>query len=246
MLLQVQNVRKSFGDNLVLKDAGLEIGEGECHGLIGKNGSGKSTLINMIINLVEPDEGNIRLFDSGFEKRPDEIKKKIGVLPEFNPLVEEFSLPDYLEYIGLIYGLERELIASRTEFLTDYFFEDVPGPKKPISDFSKGMKLKAGVCAALMHKPKLLILDEPFDGLDVFSSNNLVEFLNDYRNRGNSILASSHDILFMDKIVTHVSIIRDEELLNFTKEELIKKEQPFDKQVADIMGYNPKTIQEFK
>jgi len=246
MFLQVKGVSKSFDSEVILKNASLEINEGECHCLIGKNGTGKSTLINMIINLIEKDEGTIELFDTDFETDPDLIKKQIGVLPEFNPVIEEFSIQDYLQYIGLIYDLEEEIIASRIEFLIEYFFEKKPDNRKPISQFSKGVKLKTGLCAAIMHKPKLLILDEPFDGMDVFSSNNLIEFLNDYRSKGNAILVSSHDMLFMDKIASHVSVIHEDELLNYTREQLMQNGKSFEKQVAEIMGYNPKEIREFK
>jgi ABC-2 type transport system ATP-binding protein len=246
MLLKVSQVSKSFGSELVLYKVSMSISRGECHCLIGRNGSGKSTLINMIINLIEKDEGTIQVFDSDYENEPELIKKNIGVLPEFNPVIEEFSVQDYLEYIGLIYDLKKELIASRIQFLVEYFFEKEPDARKPISQFSKGMKLKTGLCAALMHKPKLLILDEPFDGLDIFSSNNLVEFLNDYRSKGNAILVSSHDMLFMDKIASHVSVIHGTNLLNIAYAELTQNGKSFEKKVAEIMGYNPKEIREFK
>ena len=244
-LLVVKNLSKSFGSDSILSEVSMSIDSSECHCLIGRNGSGKSTLINMIINLIEKDEGTIQIFDSDYENNPELIKKNIGVLPEFNPVFEEFSVQDYLEYIGLIYDLEKELIASRIKFLVEYFFEEGPNPRKPISQFSKGMRLKAGLCAALMHKPKFLILDEPFDGLDVFSSNSLVEFINEYRTKGNAILVSSHDLLFMDKIASHISVIHETKLLNFTHEELTQNGKSFEKQVAEIMGYNPKGIQEF-
>lgn len=244
-ILEVENVSKSFGSESVLSNVSLSIGSGECHCLIGRNGSGKSTFINMIINLIEKDEGTIQIFNSDYENDPEQIKKQIGVLPELNPVIEEFSVQDYLEYIGLIYGLEEELIYIRIEYLIDYFFSKKPDARKPISQFSKGMRIKAGLCAALMHKPKLLILDEPFDGLDVLSSNSLVDFLNDYRKKGNAILVSSHDLLYMDKIASHVSVIHEENLINFTYVELMQNGKSFEKKIAEIMGFNPKEIRDF-
>ncbi len=244
-VLTIEGLSKRFGKKNVLTDVNLTIDKGECLGLIGKNGSGKSTLINIIIDVVKPDSGSILIFDEYINDEQVEVKKKIGVLPEFNPVIEEFSLQDYLEYVGLIYQLDKELIKTRSEYLIDYFFEEEPDQKKSIGQFSKGMKMKTGLCAALIHKPEFLILDEPFDGMDMFSSKNLVEFLNDYRERGNTILVSSHDMLFMERIVTKVSVIKEDILQTISKEEILLSGEGFEEYVAERMGYNPKEIKEF-
>lgn len=243
-MLNISNISKSFKENIVLKKVCLTVKEGECHCLIGKNGSGKSTLINILIDVMEPDTGNITFWGEDINSS-NSIKSKIGVLPEFNPVIDEFNIYDYLKYIGLLYGLDDELIKKRCEYLIEYFFEDTPKKKKPIGQFSKGMKLKTGICAALIHKPQLLILDEPFDGLDVFSANSLVTFLNEYRKEGNSIFVSSHDMLFMEKIATHVSVIKDKEVLNFPVSEFKRNGKPFEEHVSAVMGYNPKEVKVF-
>ena len=245
MNLQVSELSKSFKRNVVFKSVNLQINKGECCCLIGKNGSGKSTFINMLIDVVKPDSGSITFSGKGIHEEGSMIKNQVGVLPEFNPVVDEFSIQDYMEYVGLIYHLDNELIQRRASYLIDYFFEEIPEKNKPIGQFSKGMKLKAGICAALIHKPKLLILDEPFDGLDMFSANNLVSFINDYRKRGNSIFISSHDMLFMEKIATHVSIIKDSGLLNFSISDFQANTKSFEESVTQLLGYNPKEIKEF-
>ncbi len=244
-VLEIEGLSKSFAKKSVLEEINLQIDEGECLCLIGKNGSGKSTLINMIVDVVKPNSGSIEILGGNISDEAIQIKKEIGVLPEFNPIIEEFSVQDYLEYVGLIYKLDKELIKTRSAFLIDYFFEDAPDPKKSIGQFSKGMKLKVGICAALIHKPKLLILDEPFDGMDMFSSQNLVDFLNDYRSKGNSVFVSSHDMLFMEKIATKVAIIRDQKLFNFTLEQIEDSGKDFESFVSEHLGYNPKEIKDF-
>tara|TARA_R110002096_G_scaffold425644_1_gene634443 strand:+ start:14223 stop:14969 length:747 start_codon:yes stop_codon:yes gene_type:complete len=244
-ILEVEGISKAFAKKSILENIVLQAAEGECLCLIGKNGSGKSTLINMIIDVVKPDSGYIDIFGGSISDETIHIKKNIGVLPEFNPLIEEFSVQDYLEYVGLIYKLDKELIKTRSAFLIEYFFEDPPSAKKSIGQFSKGMKLKVGICAALIHKPKLLILDEPFDGMDMFSSQNLVDFLNDYRNKGNLVFVSSHDMLFMEKIATKVAIIREKRLLNFTLEQIEESGKDFESFVSKQLGYNPKEIKDF-
>ena len=245
MVLHVESISKSFEKTVVLEDVTFNVNSSECHCLIGKNGSGKSTLINMLIDVVAPDNGRVEYWGKGINDPAADVKKRIGVLPEFNPLVEEFSVQDYLRYVGLIYDLEESLIKQRSEYLLDYFFEEIPSIKKMMGNFSKGMKLKAGICAALIHKPELLILDEPFDGMDVFSANNLVAFLNDYRKQGNSIFISSHDMLFMEKIATHVSLIKETKLMSYDMEHFLTKEKLFEVQVSELLGYNPKEIKEF-
>lgn len=246
MVLKVLNVSKSFGENTVLEKVGLEINEGECHCLIGRNGSGKSTLINMIIDVVKPDEGEITFWGDKISDSNSTIKSRIGVLPEFNPIIDEFSIQDYLEYVGVIYSLEKTIIKKRSDYLINFFFDDLPEKKKSIGEFSKGMKLKTGICASLIHKPKMVILDEPFEGLDVLSANNMIAFLKDYIRNGNSVFISSHDMLFVEKIATHVSLINGKELLNFSVSDFQKNGRSFEEQVSSILGYNPKVLTPFE
>lgn len=246
MILKVSNVSKSFGKNAVLEKVGLEINKGECHCLIGKNGSGKSTLINMIIDVVKPDEGEITFWGDKISDSNSNIKSRIGVLPEFNPVIDEFSIQDYLEYVGVIYNVEKTIIKKRSDYLINYFFDNPPEKKKSIGEFSKGMKLKTGICASLIHKPKMIILDEPFEGLDVLSANNMTAFLNDYIRSGNSVFISSHDMLFVEKIATHVSLIKGKELLNFSFSDFQRNGYSFEEQVSSILGYNPKALKPFE
>jgi len=247
MHLKISEVSKSFKKNEpVLSSVNLELNSGECLCLIGKNGSGKSTLINMIIDVIEADSGQVLVFGERFSNKEVNVKKKVGVLPEFNPVIDEFSVQDYLEYVGLIYGVSGELIKERSEYLMDYFFDEKPDSKKTIAQFSKGMKLKTGICAALIHKPELLILDEPFDGMDTFSSNSLVEFLNEYRSKGHAILVSSHDMLFMEKIASKVAVLKEDKLIASNLKEIEESGKSFEAFVTERMGYNPKEIKEFK
>ncbi|MEP1305632.1 MAG: ABC transporter ATP-binding protein [Balneola sp.] len=247
MHLKVSEVSKSFKKNeSVLNSVNLELNSGECLCLIGKNGSGKSTLINMIIDVIETDSGQILVFGEKFSNQEINVKKKVGVLPEFNPVIEEFSVQDYLKYVGLIYGVDEELIKERRAYLIGYFFDEEPDSRKTIGQFSKGMKLKTGICAALIHKPKLLILDEPFDGMDTFSSNSLVDFLNEYTAQGNAILISSHDMLFMEKIASKVAVLKEDKLIASNLKEIEESGKSFEAFVTERMGYNPKEIKEFK
>lgn len=246
MVLKVSDISKSFGKLDVLTGVNLEVKSGECLCIIGKNGSGKSTLINMIVNLIEPDSGEIFFWEDKIDNPNSNIKSRIGVVPEFNPVIDEFNLQDYLEYVGVIYGLGNDVIERRSGYLIDFFFDEAPGKKKTIGQFSKGMKLKAGICAALIHKPELVILDEPFDGLDMVSANHLITFLKEYRQEGNAVFLSSHDMLFVEKIATHVSLIKGTEVLSFSISDFKQNGRSFEEQVSSILGYNPKELKPFE
>lgn len=246
-MLHVKNIEKAFDDILVLSGITLSILENDCYCLIGRNGAGKSTLIHIIIDLIAADKGSVEIFGTTYSDNPEYIKKNIGVLPEFNPVVQEFSGIDYLKYVGLIYDLSKELIEKRIKILTNYFFDDLSHLQKPIAQFSKGMKIKIGICAAVIHKPKLLILDEPFENLDPLASSNLATFIHDYRQQGNALLVSSHEINYIEKIATHLGILDNNELKYSGTIEQIKKvsNKKFDDEISSMLGYIPKSLDKF-
>ncbi|WP_138432191.1 ABC transporter ATP-binding protein [Fodinibius saliphilus] len=247
MILEVRDIKKSFGTTKVLDGINLSIQEGECYCLIGRNGAGKSTLIHIIIDLLETDRGVVKLFGSKYSDSSQLIKSNIGVLPEFNPVINEFTGIDYLRYVGMIYELPKKLMKKRIRILSNYFFEDSTNLKKKIGQYSKGMKIKIGICAAVIHKPKFLVLDEPFENLDPLASNNLATFISDYRKQGNALLVSSHEINYVQKIATHLGILETHKLIYSGSLEKIlnENEKKFDDQVSSMLGYTPKSLDNF-
>lgn len=247
MILSVNNLSKVYMVDVVFSDVTFSVGEGECYCLIGKNGSGKSTLINILTNLIGYNSGSIAIFGKSYADDAHYIKERIGVLPEFNPVIAEFSTKEYLEYVGYLYNLEKEVIYKRIDTLVDFFFEDYSIMDKPVEHFSKGMKLKLGLCAALIHKPKLLLLDEPFDGLDVISSNKLSSFLNSYRKQGNAIFLSSHNMLYLEKVATHIGVLNSGKLpLSKSLVEITNgEENSLEEKIIQVLGYQSEDIVEF-
>lgn len=241
-MLRIKKLDKSFGPVKILEDISIRVSEGECYSLIGKNGAGKSTLINILSDLLPFDKGEVTILNRFYKNDSFFIKRNLGVLPEFNPLIEEFTARDFLEYIGVIYNLPNKIIDKRVDWLLNYFFENDFSKTKPISEFSNGMKIKTGICAAVIHKPKLLILDEPFDNLDPVSSKHLINFLVDYRKQGNIILISSHDLNHVVEISTHIGILNNKriEYHGSIEDVLIKSKNKLDDFVTKILGYNPK------
>lgn len=207
MEIKINQVSKSFGEKKVLDNIDLEIKPGQSYFIIGKNGAGKSTLINTIIDILPKDTGDASFDGNSQLPIPKEIKKKIGILSEDAPVIEELSLRHYLEFMGRIYGLSKKESKLRIDSLIEYFFENEDIEDKTISSFSTGMKKKAGIIASVLHTPDFLILDEPFSGLDPIFCQTLISFLSKYQNGKRCMLISSHNLMYLEKFATHICIL---------------------------------------
>ncbi len=210
--LRIRNIHKSFGKTRVLKNINLNIQGNSCYCLIGKNGAGKSTLINIISDLILPDDGEIHICGETYKSNPLFIKKNIGILPEHLPIIDELTGEQYLRLLRIVYGISWNEFLTRKRSLIDYFFENDKFLEKKISTYSKGTKFKYAFCTTLIHRPKILILDEPFNGWDPISVNLLIDFLNSFLNESTCVLLSSHDLLYIDKVATHIGLLEENEL----------------------------------
>lgn len=222
MKLELQELNKSFGAKPVLSNVSLVAHTGYCIGVIGKNGAGKSTLFNLLINSILPDSGNILIDEQIMGNNfPLSLKRRIGAIVNQGYLVEDFEPIEYLDFIATIYGLNDS--RAHAESLLGYLLEDYNSLKgQRIIDFSTGMKQKVAIASCLLNKPELLILDEPFNGLDVFSVDRVVTLLKNYSHRTITFI-SSHNLAHLEKIATHLLIL-DEAKIKYwgTKDDLIK------------------------
>jgi ABC-2 type transport system ATP-binding protein len=212
MSIQVCHLKKSFDEKMVLKDINLEIESGQCFLLLGRNGAGKSTLLNIILNLLPFDEGEIKIYNTWFDKNEKLLKKRIGSVPEHLPLIQELNGKVYLEMITKIYDVNSKEAEKRIEEITNYFFEEKSDLDKIISTYSTGMKMKLAICAALLHNPDILILDEPFSGLDVISAHKLIKLLQQFTQKNKIILISSHNLNYVEQFCTHVAVLDEGEI----------------------------------
>ncbi|GAA4425850.1 ABC transporter ATP-binding protein [Pontibacter saemangeumensis] len=213
MSIEISGLSKAFGKKHVLKDLDVTIDTGQCYCLLGKNGVGKSTFLNCILDLIQPDAGTISLFDKTYMLDPIAVKQNLGALCEDNPLIEEFTGLEYLNFVSRLYRLAPEEAAQRIASLTNYFFTDRESLHKNIAGYSTGMKKKVGIAAAILHKPQALILDEPFTGLDPIAAQLLVNLIRSYRNANRVILISSHDLNYVEKVATHIGVLNDGQLM---------------------------------
>ncbi len=231
MSIIIENLSKSYNKVEVLKNLSLEISPGQCYCLLGKNGAGKSTLLNIVSDLILPDSGSVKIFGFDYQTNPLRIKRLTGILPEHLPLINELTGIQYLKLVGLFYSVAKNILNDRIDSLVSYFFDETSFLQKRIESYSKGMKMKLAFCSTLLHKPRILILDEPFNGWDPVSVNLLIEFLNSFLDEDRIIIISSHDLLYIDKIATHIGVLDKNRLIfsstleNFKAEGKLKIEE---------------------
>ena len=213
-MLHIETVSYSYNDVKALNNVSLRINKGELIGLVGSNGAGKTTLIKCITGLLKPDSGSITISQRTIDENPVEYKKKIGYVPE-NPFLYKYLTGfEYLKFISDIYTLDKNEKTGKIEFFLDYF--NLSDKKNDlIGTYSHGMVNKISICAALLHSPEYLILDEPLIGLDPDSSFKFKELLNNYKKEGCVILFSSHILEVVEKISDKIAIIDEGKIAAF-------------------------------
>ncbi|MBT9394574.1 ABC transporter ATP-binding protein [Hymenobacter sp. NST-14] len=211
MELELRNLTKSFGAKTVLRDLSLRAETGYCVGVVGRNGAGKSTLFNLLVNVLLPTAGSIVLDGQALgETFPLAVKRRIGALINQGHLVEQLTAVEYLQFVARVYELPEA--NSRIESLLGHLLEEFEQVRhKRISAFSTGMKQKVALAACLLHRPELLILDEPLNGLDVFSAERVLALLGSYRAQALTFI-SSHNLAHIEQVATHLLILDEAEV----------------------------------
>lgn len=206
MILTMKDIVKRYGTHLALDHLALNLKQGETLGLLGPNGAGKSTAIRVLTGLTGADAGEVKLFGKPLKSNSSEIKKRIGVVPQDLALYETLSARDNLAYFGKLYGVKSSELKKRIdETLEVLGLSDVAGkaPKK----FSGGMKRRLNIGCAIIHKPELLILDEPTVGIDPQSRNHILSFVADINRQGTTVLYTSHYMEEIEKLCSRVCIM---------------------------------------
>lgn len=211
-MLEIKNVTKKYSNKFALKNISLKLNDGEIFGFIGHNGAGKTTLIKAIVGIHSFDEGNILIDGLSIMEDELEYKKKIAYIPDNPDLYENLKGIDYLNFIADIYEVSEE---KREELITLYGkkFAIYDNLGDLISSYSHGMKQKLAIISGLIHEPKVLILDEPFVGLDPLSSKILKDIMKELCENGTTIFFSSHVLEVVEKLCDHVGIIKNGELI---------------------------------
>jgi ABC-2 type transport system ATP-binding protein len=205
-MIVCNDLSKSYRGAKALNSITLEIGPGIC-ALLGSNGAGKSTLLKLLTGLTIPDSGQILLQGINIASRPMDVRKLIGVLPEDLGLFDDLNIEEHLELVGPIYGLTRDETRVRAESLLR-LLNVYTTRKTSLRECSYGMRKKTALALALLHKPRVVFLDEPFEGIDPLSSKVIEQVLSSLAKRGATILFTSHILPLVERIASRVLILR--------------------------------------
>jgi ABC-2 type transport system ATP-binding protein len=197
---------RRFGDFTAVQDVNLTVAPGQFFGFLGPNGAGKSTTIKMLTGLLAPTSGSIQVLGLDAIANPIEVKRQIGVVPEGLALFGRLTATEYLRFVGRMYGLDLATTNNRTTELLE-FMGLANETKKLITDYSHGMQKKLALAAAVIHGPKVLFLDEPFEGVDAIASGTLKTMLQGMISRGATIFLTSHVLEIVERLCTHIAII---------------------------------------
>src|SRR5713226_1588428 len=207
-----EKLTRRFGNLTAVDSMDLKVAAGQFFGFLGPNGAGKSTTIKMLTGLLAPTSGRMHLLGLDFASHPVEVKRQIGVVPEGMGLLERLTGTEYLHFVGRMYGLDRATTRQRSEELLD-FMQLADRPKTLISDYSHGMQKKLALAAAVIHGPRVLFLDEPFEGVDALAAGALKALLGRMTERGVTIFLTSHVLEIVERLCSHVAIIHQGRLV---------------------------------
>ncbi len=205
--IATEKLTRRFGELTAVDGVDLQVEAGQFFGFLGPNGAGKSTTIKMLTGLLVPTAGRVSLLGIDFARHPVEVKRQIGVVPEGMGLFERLTAPEYLEFVGRMYGLDKPTTRKRSDELLE-FMQLADRSRTLIADYSHGMQKKLALAAAVIHGPRILFLDEPFEGVDALAAGALKELLGRMTERGVTIFLTSHVLEIVERLCSHVAIIK--------------------------------------
>ena len=212
LAIETRGLRRTFGEVVAVDGLDLEGEVGTFFGFLGPNGAGKSTTIKMLTGLLGPSDGTARILGHDVIREAVQAKRKMGVVPEETALFERLTGPEYLRFVGRMYGMSSEVIDARSAELLDLMGLE-GDTAKLIVDYSHGMRKKLSISAAVIHEPRVLFLDEPFEGIDAVSSQLVRSVLNQLVASGVTVFLTSHILEIVEKLCTHVAIIHEGRLV---------------------------------
>lgn len=254
-MLTIENLTKQYGKFLALDHLNLHIDKGEIYGFVGPNGAGKTTTMRIVCGLLKATGGSVIVDGIDAIRQPDDIKRKVGYVPDFFGVYDNLKVMEYMEFYGSMYGMERREIADISEGLLELV--NLSDKKDAFVDaLSRGMKQRLCVARALIHNPDLLVLDEPNSGLDPRARFEMKEVLKNLRSMGKTILISSHILPELSELCTSVGIMEHGRLVTSGKvDEIIdasqgnqpihikvvyaETEEPLDQYVATVLKEQP-------
>ncbi len=235
VVLSASSLVKRFGQNVAVSGVDLEVRAGSFYGIVGPNGAGKTTTLSMITGLLRPDSGSIRVHGIDVWGKPNDAKRVIGVLPDRLRLFDRLTGAQLLYYSGILRGLDNETVRKRSADLAAAFgLEDALN--RLVADYSAGMTKKIALACAMIHSPRLLVLDEPFESVDPVSAVNVTEILQRYVASGGTVVLSSHGMDLIQRVCDHVAIIVQGKVLASGTIDEVRGEKSLEDRFVELAG----------
>ena len=234
-MLRIEHLTKTYGTKKAVDDLSLHIAPGELCAFIGHNGAGKTTTIKICCGILQPDSGEVYVDGISVRQDPIACKKRIAYIPDNPDLYEFLSGVKYLNFVADMYEVPKEERESKIKRYAD-MFELTGDLAQPISSYSHGMKQKLAIISALIHEPRLMILDEPFVGLDPKASHMVKEMMRDMCSRGCAIFFSTHVLEVAEKLCDKVAIIKGGKLIAAGSMEDVKGDSSLEQVFLELEG----------
>ena len=234
-MIEIKNVTKKYGSKVAVKDVSFDVEDGEIFAFIGHNGAGKTTLIKSIVGIHDFDEGDILINGKSIKEDPIACKKDMAYVPDNPELYENMKAIDFINFICDMYDVSIE---ERQKNISKYakLFEIENNLNDTINSFSHGMKQKIAIISALAHNPKILIMDEPFVGLDPKAVYDIKEVMKEMIKEGKTIFFSTHILDVAEKLCSRVAIIKNGELIKVGSMKQIKGDKSLEKVFLELEG----------
>ncbi len=220
-MLRIEHLTKKYGDKVAVDDLNLHIAPGEIYGFIGHNGAGKTTTLKSAVGILNFDEGEIYIDGISIRENPLEAKRRLAYIPDNPDLYDFMSGIKYLNFIGDVFGVAPDVRKERIRDLAERF-KLTADLAQPIAAYSHGMKQKLALISAFLHEPKLILMDEPFVGLDPTASHLLKQMMRELCDRGGAIFFSTHVLEVAEKLCDKVAIIKNGQLIRSGTMEEVK------------------------
>ena len=234
-MLKIDHFTKTYGEKKAVDDLTLHIQRGEIYGFIGHNGAGKTTTLKSVAGIMQFDSGEILIDGTSIQKDPIGCKKKMAYIPDNPDLYEFMTGMQYLNFVGDIFAITADRRKQRIEALADTF--EITGDlNQPISAYSHGMKQKLAIISAWIHEPKLILMDEPFVGLDPKASHILKGMMREVCNQGGAIFFSTHVLEVAEKLCDKVAIIKGGKLIRSGTMEEVKGDTSLESVFLELEG----------
>ena len=236
-MLKIEHLTKKYGEKKAVDDLTLEILPGEVYGFIGHNGAGKTTTLKSVVGILKFDEGTITVDGRSVKEQPLECKKVIAYIPDNPDLYPYMTGIKYLNFIADVFKIPADERAEKIRDLANKF-ELTANLSEPISAYSHGMKQKLAIISAWLHSPKLIIMDEPFVGLDPKASHTLKEMMREHCNAGGAIFFSTHVLEVAEKLCDKIAIIKNGKLIKAGTMEEVKGDDSLEEVFLELEDNN--------